>query len=199
MAKISSKKVYEEAKKNVSRNKKKYKEDIHCQMVVDVFSSATGSDATFCEKAVISEHTLKTWRFSYPVFKECYDIAKMMAKKAWELEGEMNKHDAEFNMEYWEKKGDRLFRAFKKDRVSPYMSPDKNPYEQYKELLKQSQSGEFSAPEIKQLMESINIGIRSYETYKLEEEVEDMKDALEKMRRHSVETSTETSTAKKRD
>jgi len=199
VAKISSKQVYEEAKKNVSRRHKKYKEDVHCPMVVDVFSSATGSDAAFCEKAVISCSTLKSWKYNYPVFRECYEIAKMICKKNWELEGEMAKHDAEFNMDYWRDKGNRLFKAFKDDRVSVYMTPDKNPYEQYQELLTQASTGEFSASEIKQLMESINIGIRSYETYKLEEEVEDMKDALEKMRRHSVETSTKVSTAKKRD
>ena len=43
------------------------------------------------------------------------------------------------------------------------------------QLIRQGQEGDLSASEIKQLMESINIGVRAFETFKIQGEVDKMK------------------------
>jgi hypothetical protein len=47
--------------------------------------------------------------------------------------------------------------------------------------MNQASMGDFTAAELKQLMESINIGIRAFESFELQKEVNAMKEDLLKM------------------
>ena len=55
------------------------------------------------------------------------------------------------------------------------------PWEQYQQILKQAEKGDFNASEIKQLMESINVGTRVYETFKLQVDFDTMKEDFNEM------------------
>ena len=61
------------------------------------------------------------------------------------------------------------------------MSLFTEPWEQYKQIIEQCSKGDFSAAEIKQLMESINVGTRVYEAFQLQKEVDKMKEDLNTM------------------
>ena len=59
-----------------------------------------------------------------------------------------------------------------------------SPYKQYQQLVEMANSEEFNASEIKQLMESINVGIRAFESFELQAEVNKVKEDVKQMRLH---------------
>lgn len=180
MPKIDATTVYKKTKKNVT----KYKEKECCISALEHFSNQ-GTIASFCEKHLISDQTYRHWLNKHEIFRECVHIGRACAKAAWEREGENNKTNAEFNYDYWRFVGQIHYRVGNNPSVALNIDPHANPYEQYKQLIAQANEGDFTSSEFKQLMESINIGIRSYETFVLEEEVLRMKYAIDKMERHN--------------
>jgi negative regulator of sigma E activity len=110
----------------------------------------------------------------------------MMGEHRWEKEGKDNHSDPDWNMDYWKIIGARLYQVGKNNKVRLNIIESDNPYNQYKQLVKQAQTGDFTASEIKQLSETINIGVRSYETFNLEAEVEEMKKQVEMMKKNNV-------------
>jgi hypothetical protein len=114
------------------------------------------------------------------LFAECYGIAKMVAQEKWENELEENRFDEGWDRKYWEQRGTRYF----SQNISKLMlnvDEDANPWEQYKQVIKQAGNGDFSASELKQIMESMNVGTRVYEVFKLQSEVDNMKKDLNEM------------------
>lgn len=158
----------------------KFEAEKYCVLVLEVVSKM-GRVSAFCKAALISENTFYDWLRKYPIFNECYQIAKMLAYEQWEKDGENNLGNDDFNWKYWEKIGNMRFNAGRQDKVYLNIDPDADPYTQYRQLIRQTGHGAFSAVEIKQIMESVNVGTRVYETFQLQQEVDKMKSDLIKM------------------
>lgn len=184
MAKIDAKKLYLQIKKGETS----YKEEVHCPMVLRVMNTK-GTMTAFCEEAFISDALFYKWLRNYPVFDRCYQIGKMMSKANWEAEGEAGKSDENFNIEYWRITGACRYGIGRSNRIRMAVDPEADPYEQYKQLVKQASGEEFTASEIKQLMESINVGRGVYETFKLQERVTEMENNVKRMELNSVNNS----------
>ena len=178
MTKLDPKKIYEQAKKNVSG--KIYDEKKHCVMVLDIIGNG-GSVAEFCVEALISDSTYYNWRRLHPIFDECSRIAVNFAQMLWEREGESNADNPDFNWRFWEGIGTSRFFYNKQGRVRVNLDEEADPHVQYQQLIKQAKEGDLSASEIKQLMESVNIGIRAFESFKLQEQVAKMEQDIKKM------------------
>jgi DNA-binding transcriptional MerR regulator len=178
MTKLDPKKIYEQAKKNISG--KIYDEKKHCLMVLEIIGNG-GSVAEFCVEALISDSTYYNWRRLHPIFDECSRIAVNFAQMLWEREGESNADNPDFNWRFWEGIGTSRFFYNKQGRVRINLDEEADPHVQYQQLIKQAKEGDLSASEIKQLMESVNIGIRAFESFKLQEQVDKMQQDLKKM------------------
>lgn len=178
MPKLDPKKIYKQAKKNIAG--KIYNEEKHCLMVLDIVGRG-GSVAEFCTEALVSPTTYYDWRQQHRIFDECSRLAGSFAELLWEKEGRDNLENPDFNWRFWEGIGTSRFHYNKMRRVRLNMDEKADPYTQYQQLIKQGQEGDLSASEIKQLMESINIGVRAFETFKVQAEVDKMKEDLLKM------------------
>lgn len=176
MNKLDPKKIYESVKKGT----KIYDEQKHCLMVLDIIGNG-GTIAEFCAKGLISDNTYYYWRREHRVFDECSRIATQFAQMLWEREGEDNADNPDFNWRYWEGIGSSRFNHNKQARIRLNIDKNADPYTQYKQLIHQAGEGDLTASEVKQLMESINIGIRSFESFKLQQEVDKMKEDLHQM------------------
>ncbi len=177
MAKIDAKKLYLQIKKGEAL----YEEEIHCPMILQVMNEE-GTMTAFCKKAIISDGLFYKWCRQHTVFNDCYQIAKMHSKYNWEEEGRLGKDDENFNMDYWRITGATRYGVGRNNRIRMAVDPESNPYEQYQQLIRQAGSEEFTASEVKQLMESINVGRGAFETFKLQESIDAMKDDVTRMK-----------------
>ena len=157
-----------------------YNEAKHCKMVIDSMNT-DGTMSAFCVKAGIGDKEFYRWMHKYETFMDCYRIGCMIARENWEREGDLGKGDESFDIELWKVQGSARYGVGKTNRVRVHIDADSTPYDQYKQLLAQASMGDFTASELKQLMESINIGIRAYESFQLQKEVDDMRKDLLKM------------------
>lgn len=162
-----------------------YDEEIHCPMVIECMSSS-GTVSSFCKEAMISDTSFYRWVNAHPMFETCYRYASMVAREEWEDQGRSGKDDPEFNLEYWRIVGSSRYGLGKTNRVRVEVDEEASPYIQYQQLLKQASHGDFTASELKQLMESVNVGSRVFETFKLQQEVDTMKEDLNKMSQNHV-------------
>lgn len=180
MAKIDAKKLYLQIKERESS----YIEKVHCMLILNVMNTR-GTMTAFCEIALISDALFYQWLRKYPVFDRCYQVGKMLSKANWEAEGEAGKDDENFNLEYWRITGACRYGIGRSNRVRLAIDPEANPYDQYQQLIKQANGEEFTASEIKQLMESVNIGRGVYETFKLQSRIDDMEQNVRRMELNS--------------
>ena len=190
--KVDSKKIYNK----VRQAHQIYDEELHCKMVIESMNES-GSIAAFCTKAGISDKLFYKWCNKYEIFDECYRIGAMISLANWEKEGEERNKNEDFNIEIWRIKGSARYGIGKSNRIRVHVDENTTPFEQYKQLLKQASYGDFTAAEVKQLMESINIGCRAYESFELQKEVDTMKENLTKMNQYgnnivSIEKAKET-------
>lgn len=162
----------------------KYNEELHCTMILEILP-IHGRLSAFLTKAVIGETTFYEWLHRYPIFKTCYGIAQTLAQEAWEQEAIDNEGNENWDSKRWLERGKRYFAKDKSKLILEVME-NSTPWEQYSQILLQAKRGDFSASEIKQLMESINVGTRVYETFKLQEELDKMKSDLNEMSRRHV-------------
>ncbi len=176
MTQIDAKALYLQIKKG----KRTYNEEVHCPMILDVMNRE-GTMTAFCRQAGISDALFYKWVNKYPVFNECYQLGRMYSKDNWEREGEHGKDDENFNLEYWRITGACRYGVGRTNRIRMAVNPDSDPYEQYQQLIKQAGCEEFTASEIKQLMESINVGRGVFETFKLQQEVGEMREDIKRM------------------
>jgi len=177
MTQIDTKKLYLQIKKG----KRKYEEIVHCPLILEVMNTA-GTMTAFCKEAGISDALFYKWTMLYPIFDECYQLGKMYSKFNWEEEGRLGKDDENFNMEYWRITGAcRYGIGRSNNRIRMAVDPDANPYEQYQQLIKQAGREEFTASEIKQLMESINVGRGAFETFQLQHAIDAMQSDISRM------------------
>ena len=157
-----------------------YNEAKHCKMIIDCMNTS-GTMSAFCVAAGIGDGKFYRWMHAHDTFKDCYRIGCMIARENWEREGEAGKGDESFDLELWKTQGAARYGVGKTNRVRVHIDADSTPYSQYKQLMMQASMGDFTASELKQLMESINIGIRAYESFELQREVDTMRDDLTKM------------------
>ncbi len=175
MARINAEELYKQIKFG-----KKYVEELHCPMIIKTMHDL-GTVSGFCKMAGISDSTFYDWVIKYSLFNECYRAGRMLALEAWEEEGREAKGDPEFNLELWRTQGASRHGVGKTGRIRVHIDAKATPYIQYQQLLGQASLGEFTASELKQVMESLNIGLRTYETFELQREVDLMKEDLTKM------------------
>lgn len=175
MNEIESKQIYQDIKSG----KKIYNEEYHCPLVIQEIANH-GRVSAFLKCALVSEKLFWNWCARYPVFHECYRLAKAIALENWELEYIERKGDEDFEVKEWKTRGSRYFKT---DPTKIVLSIDENsePYDHYQQIMSQACGGDFSAAEIKQLMESVNVGTRVFEAFKLQQEVDKMKSDLSEM------------------
>lgn len=183
MKQMSPKQIYDKLKLgNI-----KYDEDKHSVMILEILPVKWRIGA-FCIEALIDEATFYRWVNTHPMFKMCYGIAQLLAHEAWEKEEEDNEGKEDWDRKTWIQRGSRYF-ARDKAKLKLEVDAMASPWEQYQQILKQAEKGDFNASEIKQLMESINVGTRVYETFKLQVELDTMKEDLSEMsQRHGNNT-----------
>jgi hypothetical protein len=179
---------------NVKKNKTTYSEEIHCPMILNIMNQQ-GTVATFCKAAQISVDMFYDWTKKHSMFKECYHIGKAIARANWEEDGKNGKDSEDFNFDYWRITGLQRYGAGNSPRVRVEVDSEANPYEQYKQLIKQAGNEEFTASELKQLMESINVGRSVFESFKLQEEMDAMKNDVQRMNLNHVNNSRTTKDA----
>lgn len=184
MKEITGKKFYLQIKKG----ERSYKEEKHCPLILDIMATK-GTMAAFCVESLISDSQFYSWVHKYPLFKECYQVGKMISRANWEEEGERGKNDENFNFEHWRHTGTIRYGLGRTNRIRVDVDPEASPFEQYQQLIKQAAGEEFSASEIKQLMESINVGRVVYETFKLQEKIDKMESSVKAMQNNHANNS----------
>jgi hypothetical protein len=175
MKQMSPKQIYEKLK----QGNPKYDEERHCLLLLEILPVKWRVSA-FCVQALITEACFYNWVNKYPIFKISYGIAQGLAQEAWEREAEENEGNEDWDRKVWLQKGSRYF-AKDKSKLKLEVDAMATPWEQYQQILKQAEKGDFNASEIKQLMESINVGTRVYETFKLQVDFDTMKEDFNEM------------------
>lgn len=183
MTKIEAKKLYLQFKKG----ERAYKEETHCPMILNVMNEE-GTMTAFCKKAFISDRLFYKWTSAHPVFRDCYEYGKILSKSNWEEEGESGKTEEYFNFDYWRLTGAQRY-GVGKNRVRMGVDSKSSPYEQYQQLVELANAELFNASEIKQLMESINVGIRAYESFELQKQLDVVKEDVTRMELHHANNS----------
>jgi hypothetical protein len=172
---------YYQQYESIKKNPTKYKEEIHCPKIIEVMNEK-GTISAFCKEVMISDGTFYNWCYQYPIFKECFRFGFMSSQENWEDAGRMR--DEEFDFKYWEFIGRQRYGVGRSNCVKLNVDSNASPYEQYKQMLQQARTGDFTAAEIKQLMESINVGVRVWESFKIQEDVDQMRNDIQKMKAH---------------
>lgn len=182
--KFDSDTLYQSIKRH--NRKDPYNEKVHCPLILRIMND-NGSYASFCSQIGIGESTFWNWCNRYPIFLECYELGKMIARANWEVEGEEFKTHTlplgtiDHAFEYWRMMGWSKFGISKNSRIRLSLSKEGTPAEHYKELLKQASRGDFTASEIKQLMEAINVGLNAHQVFELQKQIDDLKSDLIKL------------------
>jgi hypothetical protein len=200
VSKSKARKHYEEIKKSLTARTAKnriYDEAEHCEMVLQTMSGTSGTVAQFCVKAGISDTTFWRWCNDYPIFNECYRLGHMIAETIWEKEGELNKDNPEWNFDYWKLIGKKRFQYGNSAKIRVNVEGIEDPWQQYKHIMRQAAEGEFTSAELKQVIESVNIGIRAFETFELMGKIEEMKEEIRIMGYHSGQSSGRAESLKK--
>ena len=183
--------------KKIKGRTSNYDEEIHCPMILDVMNDRSlGTLSAFCVQALISESTAYLWMKKNPVFAECYLVGKAMARQNWEDDGRgfegftVPMGTISHAFEYWRTIGWSRFGVGKTPRIRLDLDPDDNPNNHYAQLLKQAASGDFTAGEIKQLMEAVNVGLNAHQVFTLQKEIDELKSNLAKMTSNMNENNT---------
>lgn len=190
MDKSQAKELYRELKNWRKQRRQIYNEKVHCPLVLEIMSKY-GTMTEFCVQAKISDALFYKWTMKFPLFNDCYLLGKMISKANWEREGRLNEGNEDFDHQAWRFKGATRY-GYGRNRVKLFVDHEADPYTQYKQLIKQASTGEFSASELKQIMESINVGRGAFETFELQSDINDMKNDLVKMKSHTDEHNSRT-------
>lgn len=176
--------------KKVKDYKVKYDEEIHCPMILTTMMRS-GRYSAFCLEAIISEDKFYRWLREHDLFRECYSIGKMYARESWEEEGlilrdrECAPGTIDHSFDHWRLTGWSRFGISKNNRIRLELNPQESPDKHYSQLLQQASNGDFTAGEIKQLMEAINVGLNTHQVFKLQDEINELKSDLELMKTNS--------------
>lgn len=176
--------------KKIKAGRIKYDEETHCPLLLKIMLNK-GRLSAFCAEICISEQTFYTWCKKDEFLQEVYDLGKMFARELWEQEGEDIKNtpnmpgviDSRF--EHWKLIGWSRFGISKNSRIKLDLNPDDSPNQHYGQLLRQASKGDFTAAEIKQLMEAVNVGLNTHQTFELQKEIDQLKSDLALMSENS--------------
>lgn len=159
-----------------------YDEEFHCIKLLEVMSDYKKStQSAFCAECEISEKTFQNWVKTHEIFMECYGLGRMIARENWEAEGQIIQHEtcmpgtSNHRFEYWRHIGWSRFGIGKNSRIRLDLDPNSSPNQHYNQLIKQASQGDFTAGEIKQLMEAINVGLNAHQVFKLQTELDELK------------------------
>ena len=161
-----------------------YDENVHCPLILEIFDDGGGM-SEFYVKVGVSAQRVGHWMRDHPEFFEIVQLAKEIGKQHWLREGETNIENKDFNRPLWAVIGKRKFGATEK--LALHMHHTSSPMEQYRQIISQASSGDFTAPELKQIMEAINIGLRAHEVCELQSEIDELKEGLKKMEERELE------------
>lgn len=172
--------------KRLKRRPTIYNEAIHCPLILEIMAnSEMGTHSAFCKKVLISEMQFYNWRRDYNMFALCYSIGQMYSRENWEEMGREVRISAgglnDRSFEYWRMIGWSRFGVGKNSRIRLNLKRGSNPAEHYTELLQQASEGDFTAGEIKQLMEAINVGLNAHQVFELQKQINELKIDLEKV------------------
>jgi hypothetical protein len=173
--------LYEQIKSNVQ-----YNADIHCPLIIDMFSNNEGI-SEFCLKIGISRQRFTAWQ-TCPMFREAVMLGKEVGKIAWmkiRTEWEPEDEDDKFDVMSWQQLYKKNFGSG--NTVSLFVNPKDTPIQQYEQIMIQAAAGDFTSAQIKQIMESINIGLRALEVCNLQDEINELKQGLKKMEERELE------------
>lgn len=166
------------------KNKKnhKYDEELHCKMIIDVMlDTEKGTFGAFCIDAKISENTFYSWVSKYELFRDLYLFSKLIARQIWEEEGRRLRSKEymigtiNYEFEHWKMIGWSRFGIGKNSRIKLSLNPEGSPLDHYKEVLRQAAQGDFTASEIKQLMEAVNVGLNTHDKIELQKQIDELK------------------------
>ena len=175
-------KAYESIKRRLGCKQDKFEEEAHSKLIMEIMLDPNrGTVAAFCREAVISSSTFYAWCKKSPIFNECYRAGQMIAQANWEEDGHNNQNELDFNFDYWKSVGAQRFGIGRTNRVRLDVDKNSNPYEQYQQLIEQATYGDFDSAQIKQLMESINVGRAAFEAFKLQGELDEIKESFKLM------------------
>lgn len=191
--KVDAHEIYRKIKKGEIR----YDEEKHCALIIKVMSDPDkGYHSAFCVEALVGERKFYEWLARHPLFQECYCMAKMFSRQNWEDEGRALKDElimpgtSNHKMDHWRMVGWSRFGIGKNARIRLELNPDDTPDKHYQQLLKQAGNGDFTAGEIKQLMEAINVGLNTHEKIALQKEIDQLKADLATMNENTNADST---------
>ena len=138
--------------------------------------------SAFCVEVGICENTFYNWVNKHEIFGKCYRLGKMLARENWEKAGmalaDLAKEEIGCDFEYWRMIGWSRFGVGKNSRIRLDLDPTNNPSQHCSQLLKQASEGDFTAGEIKQLMEAINVGLNAHQVFELQKEIDALKSDL---------------------
>lgn len=169
--------------KAIKSNREPYQEEKHCPLILEIMNNPRkGTISAFCVAVGVCENTFYNWVNRYEVFGKCYRLGKMMSRENWEDAGralaDLAKDDIGCDFEYWRMIGWSRFGVGKNSRIRLDLNPKDNPSQHYAQLLKQASEGDFTAGEIKQLMEAINVGLNAHQVFELQNELNQLKSDL---------------------
>ena len=178
MRKINAEEVYQRIKRGIN----KYKEETHCPMILSIMAHPEkGNCYAFCAEAEISERVFYNWLRDHELFLECYALGKVLARTNWEEEGRVIRDEPvmpgaiSFKFEHWRMQGWANYGIGKTMRIRLRLDADASPDKHYSQLIKQASEGDFTAGEIKQLMEAINVGLNTHQVFALQKEIDQLK------------------------
>jgi hypothetical protein len=164
----------------------KYNQKIHCPLILKIMLNQ-GRYSKFCCEVMICESTFFAWIKTNPIFATCYGLGKMFAREAWEQDGEDMREETNppgvisHKFEHWKMVGWSRFGVSKNSRIKLDLDPTANPSQHYSQLLVQAANGDFTASEIKQLMEAVNVGLNTHQVFELQKQIDELKSDLETM------------------
>jgi len=172
--------------KKLRWKKSKFDEEAHCPLILKIMLQK-GRYTAFCTEVHICETTFYEWVKDFPIFRECYELGKMFAREEWEIEGYKLREEVtpvgmvNHKFDHWKMMGWSRFGISKNSRIKLDLDPTGNPSKHYSQLLLQAANGDFTASEIKQLMEAVNIGLRTHQVFELQKEIDQLKSDLATM------------------
>ena len=115
----------------------------------------------------------------------------MFARENWEADGRVIQDEVTMpgvishKFEYWRMIGWSRFGVGKNSRIRLDLDPKGTPNDHYAQLIHQASQGDFTAGEIKQLMEAINVGLNTHQVFKLQQEIDQLNKDLATMKENA--------------
>lgn len=184
MRKVDGSEIYKSIKKKCA----KFNEKIHCPMIINIMADTSkGTYSAFCTEANVGERTFYNWLRDSEIFQECYSLGKLFARENWENLGReiydeiIMPGTSNHKFEYWRMIGWSRFGIGKNSRIRLNLKATDTPDQHYSQLLQQASEGDFTAGEIKQLMEAVNVGLSTHQVFAMQKEIDALKQDLATM------------------